>query len=292
MSYSDTDFFLQQKEIERQWNKPVVLALAFHIIIFALSVKLPEILDRKPILDKIITVNLVSLPDIQGPVLQQKTPSQRATAKVKKVAPSKAKIQVAPEPELSPEKLPPVKPLSLHPLKRKVKKTDPKKLAQEKARKRRAKERQRALARAKQEEEQARRAAEEARAALAEMIRRKDAQPSASSTARRSSGSKQVQSVVFQNYLSALYDQVRRYWVLPDMRQWDARLETVVVLTIRRNGTVARKVVEKKSSDPFFDQFVMKTIDSALPLPRFPKLMPQEFTEVGLRFRPGELGVN
>ncbi len=293
-SYSDTEFFLQQKEVERAWNKPVALALAFHIITFGLSATLPEILDRKPILDEIITVNLVSLPEINDPAPQQKTPAQSVKekpAEVKKVEPSKAKVQIPQEPEPVPEKLQPIRPVSLKPIKRKVKKTDPKKLAEEKARNRRAKDRQQALARAKREEEKARRAAEEARAALADMIRQKGAKPVASSSARRSTGGKNLSSLVLQHYVSALYDQVQRYWVLPEMRQWDARLETIVFLSIRRDGTVARKFIKEKSKDPFYDQFVMKTLDSALPLPPLPKSI-KEPLEVGLRFRPGELGVN
>jgi colicin import membrane protein len=232
-----------------------------------------------------VTVNLVSLPEIQATVPQQKQQARRPVEKppeVKKIEPVKAEVQVPRELEPPPEKVQPVRPVSLKPVKRKVRKTDPKKLAREK-------ERKRALARVKREEKQARRAAEEARAALAEMIRQKGTRSAASTTPRRSTGGRQVQSIVLQNYYSALYDQIQRYWVLPDMRKWDARLETVVVLTIRRDGTVARKVVEKKSKDPFFDQFVMKTLESALPLPRFPKLMTQASIEVGLRFKPGEL---
>ncbi len=231
-------------------------------------------------------MNLVSLPEIQETVQpQQKNPPQKVVekpAEVKKTDPAKARVQVPRELEPRPEKSQPVRPVSLKPVKRKVRKTDPKKLA-------RQQERKRALARAKREEEQARRAAEEARAALADMIRQKETSRPASSASRRSTGGRQVQSIVLQNYYSALYDQVQRYWILPDMRQWDSRLETIVVLTIRRDGTVARKVIEKKSKDPFFDQFVMKTLESALPLPRFPKLMPQASIEVGLRFKPGEL---
>ena len=73
------------------------------------------------------------------------------------------------------------------------------------------------------------------------------------------------------NIFQSLYDRVQQFWILPDMRQWDAGLETIVVLTILRDGTVARTMVEKKSTDPFFDQFVMKTIQSASPMPRFPQ---------------------
>ena len=73
------------------------------------------------------------------------------------------------------------------------------------------------------------------------------------------------------------------------MRKWDHGLETVIVLTIRQDGTVAQTFVEKRSTDPFFDQFVKQTIRSAAPMPKFPKLMKENVIEVGLRFKPGEL---
>ncbi|MDW7773959.1 MAG: cell envelope integrity protein TolA [Desulfobulbaceae bacterium] len=291
MSFSDTDFYLQQKEFDRFWHKPVALALAFHFLIFALSYYLPEMLDRKPILDEIVTVNLVSMPDIQAPAPVQETPPPRAPEEkppeIPKPEPAKAEVQIAEIPVTVPEKAEPVKPVSLQPLKRKVQKTDPEKIAREEARKQRERERQQALARARQEEEQARLAAEEARAALAAMIRQKDVQPQSTRTGR-SSGGREVNSIVIKNYLAALHGQVQRYWVLPDMKQWDSKLETVVILYIRRDGSV-NTVIEKKSKDPLYDQFVMKTIDNARPLPQLPKMITQEPLEVGLVFRPGEL---
>ena len=293
MTYNDTDFYLQQKESERAWNKPIALALAFHVIIFAFSMYLPEILDRKPILDEIVTVNLVSLPEVQTSTPAQKTPPQKVQetkpAEIKKVDPAKAKVQIPKVEEPLPEKLQPIKPVSLKPLKRKVRKTDPKKLANERIRKQRAKEKQRDLARLMRAEAEAKEEARMAREALASLLIQKGTQKN-SSTSRKSSGRKDSNlSVPFMNYVAALQGQVQQYWVLPDMKQWDARLETVVVLYIRRNGTVAKTIIEKKSKDPFFDQFVMKTIDKAQPLPRIPNLIKEVPLEVGFRFRPGGL---
>ena len=47
--------------------------------------------------------------------------------------------------------------------------------------------------------------------------------------------------------------------------------------------------MEQESADRYFDEFVMKTIESASPMPTFPKLMGEDSIEVGFRFRPGEL---
>jgi len=285
------NFFLRQNEFEREWNKPVALALVLHIIIFALSVTLPGVISRKPILDDIVTVNLVSMPEIeqQEPV-QEVSPPEAAKEKpveINKIEPVNAKVQIAEEPEAVPEKATPVKPVSLKPIKRKVQKSDPDKIARDQARKKRERERQQALTRAKLEEEKARLAAEEARAALAAMIRQKGSAKK-SPAAGRATGGREITSIVVKNYLTALHNRVQQYWVLPDMKQWDPRLETVVILYIRRDGSV-KTVIEKKSTDPFYDQFVMKTIDSAKPLPPMPKMITEEPFELGLKFRPGEI---
>lgn len=291
MTFNDTEFFLQQREAERGWLQPVILALVFHFVTFVLALGLPDFIGRKPILDNVVTVNLVSLPDVTQP--REAPPAQEAPepapAPLEKIEPASAKAVVPPSvPPETVEAPAPVTPVSLQPMKKKVQKADPEKLAAEQARRQREQERQRALANARLEEERARLEAERARAALAEMIRQRGAQP-ASSAARGPSGRQEVQSIVLQQYLSALYERIHQFWILPDMRQWNPGLETVVVLTILPDGTVAGTMVEKKSTDPFFDQFVMKTIQSASPLPRFPKLLKESSLEVGLRFRPGEV---
>jgi len=291
VSFSEADFFLRQSESDRKWLQPVLLALLIHFITFALSATLPAILNHRPLLDDVVTVNLVSLPDVMEEPSQEAPPKASAPkepAQIKKIEPAQSKVPVAIQPESVAESVTPVKPVSLKPLKRKVRKTDPAKLAAERAKRQRELERQKALARAREAEAQADLEAKRARAALAEMIRQQGVQ-SASPAARRSTGGQEVQSIVLKQYLSLLYDRLQQYWVLPEMRQWSASLETVVVLTILPDGTVARKIIEKKSKDPFFDQFVMKTIQSATPLPRFPKLLTQSSLEVGFRFRPGEL---
>jgi colicin import membrane protein len=113
----------------------------------------------------------------------------------------------------------------------------------------------------------------------------------ASSRSSGSSSGRKVQSVVLKQYFSLLYDRVHSYWILPEMRKWDRNLETIVVLTIRRDGSIADMQIERRSRDQFFDQFVMKTLESAAPMPRFPTMMSQATIEVGLRFKPGELAM-
>ena len=316
IQYNDRDFFQEQQEDDRAWKWPLNLAIGLHIVIFAASIILPDLIERRPLLDNVVTVDLVSMPELATtppaavkPVVKAPQPTVKAVDPPPE--PEAAEVSIAPKAEVAPEPAAPAKPISLKPLKRKIRKARDTRLAEEKERDQRAKTlKQQALARkkadqAKKRREQARRqqAVDDARQAQqdaereAAMARQELASVIRSTvpatTSGRSSGSsgRKVQSVVLKQYLSSLYDRVHSYWILPEMRKWDRGLETIVVLTIRRDGSIAHMEIERKSRDQFFDQFVMKTLQSAAPMPSFPTLMSQPTIEVGLRFKPGELAM-
>lgn len=267
--------------------------MALHILTFFLALTLPMLMNHRPLLDNVVTVNLVDLPDAgqepmqtEAPQAEQAAPPEPAPAPEPppKLEPVKPKVQVsAPEPVEVPEPVA-VKPVSLKPVKKKKKLVDETKLQQEKTEQQRLKE----IAQARLEEQNAQREAEKARAALAEMIKTRNTQKPATSSTGRSSARQGVSNIVSQQYLMSVGAHMQQFWILPEMRQWDSRLETVVVLTIRRDGTVVKTMVEQKSADPFYDQFVMQTIEKASPMPPFPKLMSEDALEVGFVFRPNE----
>ncbi|VAW41637.1 hypothetical protein MNBD_DELTA04-21 [hydrothermal vent metagenome] len=294
MSLSDTAFFLRQEDADRRWLWPVGLAVIFHIVVFALSATLPSLIHRRPLLNEVITVNLVALPKLAAkrPAAarpRRPVPEKRAKP-VARAKPVKAEIQVARrQPAKVAVKALPAKPISLRPLSRKIKvAVNTRRLEEHRRRQQEKRERAKALAAARRDEKLAELDAVKARKALADMLRDTGALEN-SQPRRASAGRQQIQSIVFRQYLASLDNKIRQLWVLPDMRQWRHGLEMVVVLTIRRDGTVTNTYIEKKSQDPFFDQFVMKTIQSVAAMPHFPPLMRQKSIEVGLRFRPGEL---
>lgn len=268
--------------------------MALHILTLVLSVTLPMLLNHSPLLDNVVTVNLVTLPDAgqeaqqpEAPPVEQTAPPEPAPEPVPEPAPKlepvKPKIQVPEPPPVVKEEPVAVKPVSLKPVKKKKKLVDEEKLVQEQVEQQRLKE----VAKARLEEQNAQREAERARAALADMIKARGAKPSTSS-AKGASARQGVQSIVSQQYLMTVGARMQQFWILPEMRQWDPKLEAVVVLTILRDGTVAKVTVEQQSADRYFDEFVMKTIESASPMPPFPKLMGENSIEVGFRFRPNE----
>ncbi len=326
------------------WLLAVGLAMGLHIAVLTSGYYLPLLWPHKPLLDQVVTVDLVSLPDPEVAPKPQAEPPPASANVVNKspetTPPPLAQQEVAlPQPEeVTPEEPEPAvaaRPVSLEPRKRKIRKARDTRLEEERqqaneerlrkklaelkrqrrlkqerlarerqrrlaeqrkreARKKREaerrrleRERQRELAEARAEEKRAREAARQGREALASQIRLNGR--GVRSRSGNGRGGKKVSSVILQQYLAALYQRVHQVWILPEMRHWDPGLETVVLLTIRRDGTVVQTNIEKKSRDPFFDQFVMKTLKQAQPMPGFPKLMAQETIEVGLRFRPGQL---
>ena len=310
LQYNDRDYFQEQQENDRCWKWPLNLAIGLHVLVFTASIVVPDLIERRPLLDNVVTVDLVSMPELAAPPAAVKAPQPPTpAAPVKSVEPPPepevAEVSVAPEPEPAPQPAAPARPISLKPLKRKIRKAGDTRLAEEKDREKRARalkqqalarkkaeqaRRKKALADARRAKQEAALAAARARQELASMIRESGAGGGLAGPSGSTAGRK-VQSVVLKQYLASLYERVHSYWILPEMRRWNPGLETIVVLTIRRDGSIAGMEIERKSRDRFFDQFVMKTLQSAAPMPPFPTLLTQPVIEVGLRFKPGELAM-
>lgn len=380
LQFTDIDFYLEQQEADRRWGLASSLAVGVHAVVVLMVLFMPTIFVSKPIMEEVVSVSLVSMPDTTA----QSAPPAAASSPSKPVAEKKAEapppppppppppepaappepVAPPPKPQVSvdsstapPEPVTATNPVSIFPDKRKIKKAQDVRLeeekiqerevqerqaeerelkkkieerrhqaqqrqqeekelekkieerrreAEQKDKSRREAERQKILAQAKidqiRAENEARQAAAEARQLEAEAKAARDAVASTRSEATRqtqamqnaitqtSSGRQQAQSIVEQQYWGAVAQRVKSFWVLPEMRKWDSSLLAQVVITINKEGEVISIQFDQRSKDPLFDQLVEKTIRSASPMPRFPALMQQETTEIGFKFRPGELG--
>jgi len=101
---------------------------------------------------------------------------------------------------------------------------------------------------------------------------------------------KVAQSNLEQQYLDAVAQRIKSFWVLPKTRKWNSSLQAQVVITIDNEGKIMSLLFDHRSGDPIFDQLVEKAINSAAPMPRFPALIQQKTIEGGFKFRPGMLG--
>lgn len=277
------------------WLMPLNLAIGFHLVVALSVLFLPGLLKPKPKFEDIYTVNLVNIAE---PVIEQSMPEPVAEPEVvpEPVVPKEAVSITEPAPKPIVEAAP-VEPISLKPLKRKVKKKieEPKPPDRQKELDRLKRQ---ALAEATRAEqlaaEQARIAAEEAerqqKLMEAQLARIKNQVRSSPRTGPpRNSSSSSALSGVEMQYYAAAQGRIKQYYTLPDFKQWDDSLQAVVSIEIARDGTIINHYFEKHSSDPTFDQFVRKTLEAANPLPPIPPAIKGSKYELGLIFRPGSI---
>jgi len=319
ISFSERDFYQQQHQHDQRWGRAVNFAVVLHVAIFAGALYLPYLFDQKPLLDEVMTIDLVSLPNLSKVTAQAKPPVVRQPT-VAKPEPKPEPVATEPEPEeaIPLEAVPPApepapapvvedKPISVRPLKRKIRKAKDIRLVEEKQRQQRADElkrqqradelkrqriarenaRKKALANARNEEKSAQDAARRARAELASVIHEQETFRSAKPTTGGRSGNKRVNSAVEKQYYMDLARRVQQLWVLPEIKKWSPTLETRVEFTVLRDGRLISIQIAHSSGDLFFDRFALETVRKAAPMPPFPAVLRKERMDVGLRFRPG-----
>lgn len=289
---------------DKQWQKSLFLTIAVHVCFLLFGFLAPRFLHFQQKIPEVYTVNLFSVDDLGGPA--PAAPSKAAVAP--QAAPPQPKAAPEPTKPTPPQKTQPVPEppavakdaISLKPIKTK-----------EKADIDKVKKLRDALL-AENQEKQAKDAAEKARAdadkkAKGAVDSLKQAlmagQQAAAGKAAASAAATQAGSgtgsgaggggvMVDENlrrYLIAVNSQIQEHWVLPDLQNWKANVEAIVIIRVRRDGAVVETTFKKKSDNVFFNQFVEKTLKLSAPLPPFPIGINQSEMEIGLKFRPGEV---
>ncbi len=153
--FDDRDFFQEQLAGDRSGKWPLNLAIGLHVAVFLAAVFLPGLIERKPLLlDNVITIDLVSMPE-----MEPEAPAVPAAPKISKLVvkdrlPEAAPVEKPPEPiipavsiapvpepepVIAPEPVVAAEPVSLKPLKRKIKVAKDTRLVEERQRDLRAK---------------------------------------------------------------------------------------------------------------------------------------------------------
>lgn len=334
-----------------EWKLSLNLAIGLHLFVILCTIFLPSLLQQRPILPEVTTIDLVSLADPMAGKEPAAEPAAKPAAKeppkpaakvestppapppppkpaeiikpevIKQIPPPVEKPIPIPEPAVKPEPAAPPAPaeaISLKPLKQKVKKEvkeipDPK-IEEAKARKEKLKDiaeqlqeeakkreaaaqetirQQRQMAAAREQARQAEldakiaaaeaeRAAADARNALRDQLRAGSTRSSSSGNA----GSTQTMGVLEQQYYATIMGHVKQYWQPPDVKSWDPNLLAIVSITVASNGQIVSQSFEKESGDKLFDQFVLKTLEAANPLPAPPPALQKQRLDIGLRFKP------
>ncbi len=105
-------------------------------------------------------------------------------------------------------------------------------------------------------------------------------------------GQGRATSQVLRLYLARVYETIRSHWILPESLLSQGGLEAVVVIRVMPNGSIAKRWFERRSGLALFDNSVMRAVDEAAPLPPMPKALGGGPLEIGVRFRPGDVGIS
>ncbi len=82
---------------------------------------------------------------------------------------------------------------------------------------------------------------------------------------------------------------IKSHWAYPVALQRSKDLEAVVVLMVKRDGSIVKTNFKKRSSDKIFDQSVSKAIERSDPLPPFPEGYVKSHDEIEITFNLKEL---
>lgn len=279
---------------EPHWGLPFALAIGVHLLVFLVTIFSPYLFNQRRKIPEIYTVNLFTVQDIGASRLTA-LPQTKVTAappEVKK-AEEKAPAKVEPTPPTPPAAAPP-KAISTQPLpvKSKADLERLKKLKESLTTEQKAKEAE------KTAQDRAREAVDALKKSLQQTTAKGTASPqaavgttqkgSATGAATGPSGSVMVDEML-RRYLLAVNAQVQEHWKLPESQPWKDTLEAIIVIRIRRDGTVIDAFFEHRSESITFNQYVERAIKNAAPLPPFPAGFDQKDMEIGLRFRPGRV---
>ena len=88
-------------------------------------------------------------------------------------------------------------------------------------------------------------------------------------------------------YRALVNEKIESNWALPERSsRGKGKLEAVVVVRVRRDGTVFDIQFEQKSGDSYFDDSVLKAVLKSKPFPPFPDIYSPKEEEIVIRFAP------
>ena len=87
-------------------------------------------------------------------------------------------------------------------------------------------------------------------------------------------------------YYNAIWQRIKEEWILPEGLLEEVEEVPVIVIKVRRDGSILESWFEKKSGRSMYDESAMRAIKKANPLPPFPQELEEEMLEIGIRFHP------
>jgi hypothetical protein len=317
--YSEVaEFFAVESEPARI---SLILAFSVHLFTFLAVIFLPGIIDRKPVMPEIYTVDLFNIEEIKQQPLQELESESDQRPRVKKDSKTAIPIgeqvvktvkRTGPAPVLSPRKV--KKAISLKPSRVKKKKSKEFQKEQiEKLRLKRAMDKAKIRAARMEAEQKAELAAKEAldhirnkilakqkaKTRAAEKEKRKQQNrnranytKTENNKGRKTSGAHgtiQITNLAKKQYFATVRQQLRSNWTLPEMQKWADDLEAIIVFKLNSDGIVIDSFFKKKTKNIYFNQFVEKTLQASSPMPPFPPEVDDNELEFEQAFTPREI---
>lgn len=102
-------------------------------------------------------------------------------------------------------------------------------------------------------------------------------------------GGSPVGAIPMQMYQMEVEDRIKGNWSYPVSLQSKEDLEAIVVVTVKRDGSILKTEMKKGSSDAIFDDSVLRAIKRSDPLPPFPEGYRESYDEIEIRFNLQDL---
>ncbi|MDH3359816.1 MAG: TonB C-terminal domain-containing protein [Desulfobulbaceae bacterium] len=279
--------FFDQGLTSKQARVAMALAVAVHLGTFLIGIFSPYLLNGHPPIHEIYTVNLIAVSEpVSRPASEPRIIRKIQPATHKKVVTAKS-----PEVKPSPPAAAPAKPaISTQPIRHKTS-SDLNAIDAL---------RQQLIAKqaAAKAAEEARKAKLEAMKAIRESLHSEprptiDISARSNDTAVLSPASGpaggQIIEEAKRQYFAAVYELIKTHFVLPDLKNWNSDLQSILVINVRKDGIVTKSFFELKSDNIFFNQAVERALRDAGAMPPFPAALKESSLEFGLRFKPGDL---
>ena len=268
-------------QVNENWKSAFIGAIGIHLALAVLSIVAPNLWERSRPMPPVYTVKLFETVDLPSPKAakpKKQAPIVKPKPKIQKVKKKEAKV--APPPTKSKPK--PKKAVSLRP-----KKPKPKPVATKDTDKLLSKRLKNLEERVKEKESEA--LIKNRLSAIRSSVEAK-AKKSATVAAGMGAESGQ-QNEVLRLYCIEIWARVRNHWILPEQLLDKTGLTSIVVVRIAQDGRVVKAEHEHKSGHALFDQSAMRAVQKASPFPPLPRALRPGPLEIGIRFRPGEVGL-
>jgi colicin import membrane protein len=260
-----------EDSMEMRWRPMLVLSVGFHLAVFSMMLFIPDSLPSRRSFDgTVYEVSLVEMPGRERAAAESTNAplARKAEAVVKKESPAK-RIPEAPKRQEKPVVL----------AKKTLEKASP---PVEKPKVSPSELIEKAISKIEREVK----TEQHLDNALAKLENKAGESKSAPEpwAGGRPGGAGILANTIMQMYQADVESLIKSNWHYPVAMDSQKDVEAVVVLMVKRDGTIMKSRFEKRSGNVLFDESVLKAIERSDPLPPFPESYTRSYEEFEINF--------